>query len=90
MSFWRTKVDPFKVGELLSILVCRRAIVDTMSFRRTKFNPLKVVELLLFLWYRRTKVDPLKVGELLSILQCIRELLLILWVSGELRPIPSK
>ena len=46
MSFWRTKVDPLKVGELLSILVHRRTIVDPMSFRRTKVNLLKVGELL--------------------------------------------
>ena len=81
MSFRRNKVDQLKVGELLSILVHRRTIVDSMSLRRTKVDPLKVGELLSILVYRRTIVDPmsfgrtkvypLKVGKLLLILQCI-------------------
>ena len=46
MSFRRTKVDPLKVGELLSILVHGRTIVIPMSFRRTKVDSLKLGELL--------------------------------------------
>ena len=89
MSFGRTKVDPLKVGELLSILWVlgelgrplegRRAFVDPTMYKRTTVNPMS---------FGRTKVDPLKLGELLSILRYIGELLSILWVLGELRSIP--
>ena len=46
MDFGRAKVDPLKVGELLSILVYRRIIVDPISFRRTKVDLLKLGKLL--------------------------------------------
>ena len=59
MGFERTKVDPLKVRELLSILQC------IGEFGRTKVDPLKVGELLSILQC---------IGELRSILWVSGEL----------------
>ena len=70
MGFGRTKVDPLEVGELLSILQCRRTKVDPMGFKRTKVNPLEVGKLLLILQC---------IEELRSILWVLGEQRLIPW-----------